>query len=315
MEIIRDFSDNVKFTKPMAIALGNFDGVHLGHQQLIKSCISESRKQGWNSGVITFEPHPNLILNKDSSFKLLNTYQEKYCLLESLGLDYLFLLNFDRSLASMEPELFVNKFLLQNFNLRKVFIGFDFTFGYRGQGTADTLRAMGEKNKFDVSVLEPIIIDNQVVSSSLIRYKLQEGNIEEASKLLGHFPVIEGPVIDGAKRGRTMGFPTANLAFPEYKLLPAFGVYAAWAEIKGSQRPAIINIGIKPTFNGDKPSVEAYILDYQDDLYAEKLRLTLVQRIRPEMKFPGLKELKEQITVDVEKARRILQETELNYRA
>lgn len=310
MQIIRDFSDSLTIDKPIAIAMGNFDGVHRGHQQLISSCVNASRKQGWSSGVITFEPHPNFVLSRDPNFKLLNTYQEKYVLLDRLGIDYLFLLTFDQALAAMAPEQFVRKFFLQSLQLRKVFIGFDFTFGARGMGTPELLKEIGQENNFEVSILEPVVIDEQVVSSSIIRGKLQDGKIQEAAELLGYFPVMEGPVIDGAKRGRTMGFPTANLAFPAHKLLPAYGVYASWAEIKGQQRPAIINVGIKPTFEGEKPTVEAYIFDYEDDLYAEKLRLTLVQKIRAEKKFPGLKELKEQITIDVEKARQILRDAE-----
>lgn len=311
MQIIRNIPNNITSKIPMAIAMGNFDGVHRGHQQLISSCISESKKNGWSSCVLTFEPHPNLVLSKDTNFKLLNTYQQKYQLIEKMGVDYLYLLDFNRELAAMDPRDFVQQYLVGALQLQKAFVGFDFTFGDRGKGTAEMLQVMGRQHGFDVSILAPVVINDQIVSSSIIREKYQEGRIEEVVQLLGYHPVIEGTVISGDKRGRKLGFPTANLALPDYILLPAFGVYASFAKINGRQLPAIINIGVKPTFGSDKPTIEAFIFDYEEDLYAQELQLTLVQRIRAEQKFPGPAELIKQIKADVAKARMILQESKL----
>jgi len=309
MQIIRDIQ-NSPIKKPIAVALGNFDGVHRGHQQLIKQCVTESRERGWESCVITFEPHPVLVLAKHREFKLLNTYEQKYRLIAELGVDYLCLLSFDSALAGLPPEDFVQRYLIKVFNLQKVFVGFNFTFGDRGRGTSATLEELGRQNGFAVGVLEPVVIEKEVVSSSLIREKYKTGNIVEAARLLGYWPVLEGKVVPGEQRGRKMGFPTANLELPDYILLPSYGVYAAFAEVKGQQYQAIINVGVKPTFGSEKPTVEAYIFDYHEDLYQQNLQLRLVDKIRPERKFDGLDDLKEQITMDVREARQILQQAQ-----
>lgn len=309
MQIIRDIQ-NSPIKKPIAVALGNFDGVHRGHQQLIKQCVTESRERGWESCVITFEPHPVLVLAKHREFKLLNTYEQKYRLIAELGVDYLCLLSFDSALAGLPPEDFVQRYLIKVFNLQKVFVGFNFTFGDRGRGTSATLEELGRQNGFAVGVLEPVVIEKEVVSSSLIREKYKTGNIVEAARLLGYWPVLEGKVVPGEQRGRKMGFPTANLELPDYILLPSYGVYAAFAEVKGQQYQAIINVGVKPTFGSEKPTVEAYIFDYHEDLYQQNLKLRLVDKIRPERKFDGLDDLKEQITMDVREARQILQQAQ-----
>jgi len=308
MQIITNIQENNSIKRPTAIALGNFDGVHRGHQQLISRCVQESRENGWDSCVLTFEPHPTLVLAKNSKLRLLNTYQQKYQLLEQLGIDYLYLLSFDYTLAAMPPEEFVHRYLMDIFHVQKVYVGFNFTFGEKGRGTSRTLQEMGRQNNFAVSVLEPVVIGKEVVSSSLIREKYKTGDIPQAARLLGYWPVLEGLVVSGEQRGRLMGFPTANLELPEYIILPSYGVYAAFAEIMGQQYKAIINVGIKPTFGSDKPTVEAYILDYQGNLYDQKLLLRLVRKIRPEQKYDGLSQLQEQIRRDVTEARQILQE-------
>jgi len=300
---------------PVAIAMGNFDGVHRGHRLLISRCVQEAKEQGWNSCVLTFEPHPNMILEKNGTFKLLNTYEQKYRMLESLGVDYLYLLPFNNALASVEPAEFVQRYLLNNFQVGKIFVGFNFTFGNRGKGTARLLRELGTQNGFDVWILDPVMAGEQVVSSTAIREKYLAGDIRGAASMLGYWPVIEGPVTGGEKRGRKMGFPTANIAVAEYVLLPSYGVYAAFAVIEETQQilPAIINIGVKPTFGSDKPTVEAYILGYQGDLYAKHMALKIVRNIRPEKRFKGLEQLREQIARDIEVARRILSEEEATF--
>jgi len=308
MKIIRNITNTKEINRPIAIALGNFDGVHRGHQQLISQCVEESKERGWGSCVLTFEPHPTMVLAKNKNFKLLNTYEQKYTLLEKEGVEYLYLLSFDEALASVPPYEFVQRFLVDTFHVQKVYVGFNFTFGEKGRGTSATLAEMGSQNGFAVSVLEPVVIEKEVVSSSLIREKYKTGGIKEAARLLGYWPMLEGKVVSGEQRGRTIGFPTANLKVPEYVLLPSYGVYAAYAEVKGQMLSAIVNVGVKPTFGSEEPTVEVHVLDYKANLYDDYVRLHLVRKIRPERKFTGLEELKEQITIDVGEARFILNE-------
>lgn len=308
MRVIRGLSSRRIKERPLAIALGNFDGVHLGHRQLISQCVRESQEQGWVSGVLTFEPHPLMVLSNEGKLKLLNTYEQKYRLLEALGIDYLYLLAFDRTLAGLSPADFVFTYLVEKLNVRKVYVGFNFTYGEKGSGTSLSLQEMGRDYGFDVRVLEPVIIGKEVVSSSLIREKYLTGSIREAASLLGYRPGIEGTVVTGEQRGRKIGFPTANVEVQDYILLPSYGVYAGYTKVKGEIFPAIVNVGIKPTFGGGKPTLEVHIFGEPGNLYGNRLCVELVSKIRPEMKFGGADKLKEQIALDVQEARRILSE-------
>lgn len=293
-------------SKPLAAALGNFDGVHRGHQNLIKQCVSESGERGWEPCVITFEPHPSLVVNSGRNLKLINTPEQKFRLIEGLGINKIYLLQFDAAFALTSPEEFVRSYLVDMLEIRKIFVGFNYAFGHKGRGNPGLLKELGAELGFAVSVIDPVEIKGQIVSSTLIREKLKEGDIEEASDLLGYWPALEGKVITGHQRGRDLGFPTANLRIPEYILLPAYGVYAALVLWKGVILQAAVNIGVKPTFGTAEPSVEVHLLDYTGDIYAQELNVQLMAMIRPEIKFNNPAELQEQIRQDIMAVRREL---------
>lgn len=305
MEIIRNLEEVKKINRPLAIALGNFDGVHKGHQQLIGRCVEESKKHGLIPCVLTFDPHPNLILG-NKKVRLLNTSKQKFRMIEKLGAEYLFLISFDKSFADTSPESFIEDYLVKVFNVKKIYVGFNYTFGHKGLGNPALLDSMGKRYGFDVSVIEPVIINKQIVSSTLIRLKYEEGDIAAVRELLGDWPILEGEVIPGYKRGRDMGFPTANLNIPDHILLPADGVYAAFTEYMNKVYQGVVNIGAKPTFNDFRPSVEINIFDFADQIYSEALMVHLVKRIRPVKKFTDITDLKEQIHKDSQQARVIL---------
>lgn len=311
MQILHNFTE-LKFIElkkqqiPLAMALGNFDGVHKGHQALLKNCIEESRINSWSSAVLLWNPHPAQVLKGESQIEFLNTAEQKYQLMEALGMQYLFSLPFDAQIAALSPVEFVQKYLIDLFGVKKVFIGFNYSFGQKGKGTPELLQTLGKKKGFAVSVTEPVYVAGEVVSSSLIRQKFREGNIPAAAQLLGYDPVLEGKVVTGKHRGSGMGFPTANIEVAEEQILPSFGVYAALAEYKGMFLPAVLNIGVKPTFNGNQVTVEVHILDFSKNIYKQDLKVKLIKKIRDEQKFSSKDELKKQINVDIERARSIL---------
>lgn len=306
MDIIRSFNEVKKINGNLAIALGNFDGVHKGHQYLIGSCVEESMKNDWVPCVLTFEPHPNLVLGiKD--FRLLNTLEQKLRMIEKLGVDYVFLIPFDQGFADTSPDSFIKDYLVEIFKVKKIFVGFNYTFGQKGQGNPALLAKMGAEYGFSVNVIEPVIINDVVVSSTLIRSKYKEGDIVSAQELLGYSPELEGDVVPGFKRGRVMGFPTANLNISPHILLPVDGVYAAFTEYRNKIYKSVVNIGAKPTFGDFNSSVEIYIFDFEGEIYSENLKLQLVERIRPVMKFSDSNHLKEQIRLDSEQAKTLLE--------
>lgn len=298
-----------KISIPLALALGNFDGVHRGHQLLLQQCQAECVVNNWASAVLLWDPHPAQVLgNNNRSLKYLNTVTQKNKLLEALGIQYLFYLPFDIQIAALSPSEFVRRYLLDLLGVKKVFVGFNHTFGHHGEGTPALLQKFGRKMGFAVSVTEPVRIDGEIVSSSLIRQKLMEGDIPKAAELLGYAPVLEGKVVPGKQRGSGMGFPTANVAVPEEQLLPSLGVYAAFADYAGRSYPAVLNIGANPTFNSERVTVEVHIPGLNQNLYEQYLSIKLIKKIRDEHKFDSKEELSNQIACDLATSRRILQE-------
>lgn len=312
MQIINSFAEIKKLKLPLAMALGNFDGVHKGHQVLLHSCVRESREHAWFSSVLLWHPHPMQVLQGNQQIKYLNTLKQKYELIKSLGIQYLFCLPFSRQTASLSPLEFVQEYLVNLFQVKKVFVGFNYSFGQKGSGTSELLKTLGEEEGFKVSVIEPVIIEGQLVSSSLIRQKYGEGDMPGAAKLLGYYPTLEGPVVSGEHRGRELGFPTANLAVSALQALPLFGVYAAYAKYNGLFWPAIANIGLKPTFNSKKITVEVHLFDFKENIYQKNLRIFLLKKIRSEQKFENKEELQAQICNDLETAQQILRKVNLN---
>ena len=291
------------------VTIGNFDGVHLGHQALLHRTKERARELGLSSIVVTFDPHPlRVILGRTPPFITLT--DQKMNLLSAIGLDHTVCLPFTREMAALSPEEFVQLYLVQGLKTRALIIGHDYVFGKDKRGNYALLRELGQKHGFVVEKIEPIVKNGDVVSSTRIRKLVQEGTVDEVKPLLGRYYQVAGSVIKGHKRGGPiLGIPTANLKLVD-ELFPQPGVYAVWAEWQDDILPAVANVGHNPTFGNDALSVEVHILDFDRDLYEEHVRINFVQRIRSEKKFSGIDELKTQIHQDIAQARELLSNPE-----
>jgi riboflavin kinase / FMN adenylyltransferase len=304
MEIIRVREKIYQnFNRP-SVALGNFDGVHLGHQAIISKTVEAAHRKGRYAVVYTFDPHPRLVLNKVQDVPRITTPGERADLLEYLGIDVLILAEFTLDFAAQTPEDFVQNVLVEELDARNVFIGENYRFGKARAGTPTTLKKMGPELGFVVHVVPPVTVGGGVVSSSRIRGHLLNGEIREANILLGREFIIEGRVIHGHHRGKGLGFPTANLK-PEVKLHPHEGVYAVYCRVGEEIYRGVMNIGYNPTFKDRRVSYEVHILDFNRDIYGQMIRVYLVERLRPEMAFSDVEALKVQIAKDVELSRQI----------
>jgi riboflavin kinase / FMN adenylyltransferase len=293
------------------VAIGNFDGVHLGHQAVIGAAGRIARAGGLPHAVLTFEPHPRRVFRPDDPPFRLTPFRAKSRHLEALGVDLLFTLHFDLAFAGRSAADFVESVLVHNLGVRHAVVGYDFVFGHRRGGTPALLQARGAELGFGVTVVEPIAPrGGAVYSSTRIRELLSTGKPREAAALLGRFWEIEGRVERGEARGRTIGFPTANLMLDDY-LRPAAGVYAVRAGIEEEGRTlwhdGVANLGRRPTFGGSDLRLEAHLFDFDRDLYGRQLRVALIEHLRPERKFPGIDALKMQIAADAAEARALLQ--------
>lgn len=289
-----------------ALTIGNFDGVHLGHQALIRRTCAVARAAGQRSLVLTFWPHPRAVLGSGQAPPPLTSREERRRRILALGVDELLELPFTPALAITAPEEFIRQRLMP-LNVRHLLIGHDFSLGRGRSGGPDVLRGLGEKYSFGVEQLEPVLQLGSIVSSSRIRRCVAEGDVETAAALLGTFHSCEGSIAHGMGRGRDLGFPTANMTLPE-TLLPPSGVYATLARVDGlpGARQAVTNIGRNPTFDGTALSVESFLLDAHGDFYGRTLRLEFVARLREERRFDGPEALMRQIAQDVACARRQL---------
>lgn len=302
---IENFSDK---TKPVYLALGNFDGVHKGHQSLIKALVEEATSNGGQAVAFIFEPHPAQILTPERAPRLLLTPCRKAKLLEKMGLDALIYNPFTREIAAWSPDQFVDKILINELDIRGVFVGFNYTFGHRGAGTPELLQQMGEQKGFGVSIIEPVKYGGETISSSLVRKSLGEGDITTAYQLLGYHPVLEGIVVEGEHRGAALGFPTANIGVETIYNVPGKGVYAAQAAVGGKNYHCVVNIGSKPTFHEEYPiSIEAHLMDFSGDIYGQAICLSFIEKLRDEKRFGSLEELIAQISQDRDRAWEISQ--------
>lgn len=286
------------------VTIGNFDGVHKGHQALILRTLEVCRQQALECVVLTFWPHPRLLLTPERGHLPLTTRQERLELLAGLGVRRVLELPFTRELAALTPEDFVRRCLLP-LKLRELVVGYDFSLGRDRSGHADVLRALGARWGFGVEQVPPVIVDDAVVSSTRLRDLIRRGDVWEAARLLGRFYGFSGPVVHGEGRGSGLGFPTANLQ-PPAALLPAEGVYAARLRVDGRDYQAVTNVGRKPTFGGRELCIESFLLDASENLYGQNVRLEFVTRLRGERRFASAQDLTRQIARDVEETRSVL---------
>ncbi len=288
------------------VTIGNFDGVHIGHQRLLARVRDRAAQRGLPSVVITFEPHPLRFFTGRKTPPFITLPAHKAELIGQLGIDHLLCLEFTASLAAMPPEEFVQRILVDGLRVRELVIGYDYAFGKGRSGNYALLGSLGRRLGFGVEQLDPVLMDQAIVSSTRIRDLVEAGDVWAARPLLGRFYRVSGTVVHGQNRGgRLLGFPTANMHLLD-ELFPKTGVYCCWAEVDGALHQAVANIGYNPTFGNDVLSVEVHILDLHSDLYGKSMHVHFVQRLRGEKKFSGLDELKAQITKDVELGRTIL---------
>jgi riboflavin kinase/FMN adenylyltransferase len=288
------------------LAIGNFDGLHRGHAKIIERIRRGATERGGTSVVLTFDPHPPRILRPDKAPPLLMTAAQKRDALARAGIQGLAVVRFSHELSQWEPEVFVRRVLADWLHVAEVWVGADFLFGRNRSGNFTVLRTLGQQLGFRVEKIDPIRYKEFVVSSTRIRRLVAEGRVEEAGALLGRHFAIEGTVVDGAQRGRELGFPTANLA-TDNELLPPNGVYATFSTIGGIARAGVTNVGVRPTFDSGTPAVhvETHVLGFTGDLYGQRQELAFVQRLRDERRFPDVDALREQIAADVRRAGRL----------
>jgi riboflavin kinase/FMN adenylyltransferase len=284
--------------------VGNFDGVHVGHQQVLGRSVDRARERGVQAVALTFVPHPVRVLAPGREPARLTPLERKLELMGESQLDAAVVLSFDRRMAALEPETFARTVLREGIGAQLVIVGTDFRFGRQRAGDVSLLARLGPELGFTVEPFHPVKVDGDRVSSSRVRQLLHEGEVEHVARLLGRPHDVAGVVVTGDQRGRTLGYPTANLGGLR-ALLPATGVYACWATFGGQRRMAAVNIGDRPTF-GRGRSVEAYLLDFKGDLYDRELRLAFVARLRADQKFDSVEGLVAQIGRDVEKTRQVL---------
>ena len=306
MEKVRSI-DNHKFETPSVVTIGTFDGVHIGHQKIISRLINTAKNEGLKSVILTFFPHPRMVLQKDSNIKLINTLDERHEILDQQGLDYLFVKKFTMEFSRMGAEEFVKELLVDRLNAKKIIIGYDHRFGRNRNADIEDLRHFGLKYDFDVEEISAQDINEVAVSSTKIRRALNEGDIATANAYLGYNFMLTGTVERGKGIGKELSFPTANIHIEEdYKLIPKQGSFVVKAEIENSIVYGMMNIGINPTVSGTSQSIEVHFFDLNKNLYNQKIKIELIERLRDEQKFESLEMLKKQLAKDMQTAKEII---------
>lgn len=296
---INDFSS----TKKTILTLGTFDGVHIGHKKILKKLTENTDNQKYGSLVLTFFPHPRMVLQEHSDIKLLNTITEKIELLEKIGIENLVIHPFDEEFSRLTAEEFVSNILVDRFHIKKIIIGHDHRFGRNRTANIDDLIAYGKEYGFEVEQISVQEINDISVSSTKIRHALLEGDMALANEYLGYNYFLTGSIVKGKQLGRTIGFPTANLKIDEnYKLIPQNGVYIVKSIIDEQIVFGMMNIGFNPTVDGQKQSIEIYYFDFSADLYNQKISVSVLHRLRSEQKFDSLEFLKAQLQKDKKEA-------------
>lgn len=292
----------------VVVALGNFDGVHLGHQAVIRRAIQEGRKRGLRVVAATFDPHPQAVLRPDSDLKLLTTLEVRKEILLGCGVDEVCVIRFDKNLSKKNPEEFVREVLVRKFQAAVVMVGQNFRFGYKASGSVEDLRRYMWEMGGEAYAVPIYACLGESISSTKIRALIGSGEVREAARLLGRPYSLRGKVVVGDKRGRALGFPTANVLPDEYFLVPERGVYVGYVSVEAECYGACTNVGIAPTFNQRDSRIEAHLLGYQGDLYGKVVDVTFMERLRTERRFSGIDALKAQIRRDIVEARAILGE-------
>ena len=305
MEVIRHIESYRRFPRPI-VSLGNFDGVHLGHQAILTKAVSEARALQGTALVLTFHPHPLSVLRPNSPLPLILSLREKLLLFRRLEIHGVILQRFSQTFSQLTAEEFVRRYLVDIIGIEKVIVGHNVSFGHRRSGNAEILVQLGEKFGFAVDVIGPVVIDGREVSSTAVRTLLGTGNMHEVTRLLGRPYGVSGRVEKGFQRGRTIGFPTANLR-PRTDLLLPNGVYAVTVDLDEKiSVPGVANVGMNPTFGNNRRTIEAHLFDFSADLYGQRLRINFLEHIREERKFPSVPELVRQIQEDADRARALL---------
>jgi len=296
-------TDQFNGKKHTAVGLGMFDGLHIGHMELINKLIEQSRFNKLDSVIFTFKNHPENTIKKTLYTKLLTTERQKIEILNKTGLDYVILQEFDEGFSHVMPEDFVREILVNKLGMKLAVAGFNYRFGYKGQGNVDLLKELGNKYNFDVIVIPPVMIDNELVSSTLIRNYISKGQMEKVFKLLGRYYSIDGTVEEGKRLGSELGFPTANIYPHTYVVLPMGGVYITKTIIDGKEYCSITNVGVNPTVeNSRQVKLETHIINFNQDVYKREIEVFFIKRIREEKRFSSKEELAEQISEDLKQA-------------
>lgn len=308
IELTYPHSLNLEELPETVAAIGFFDGVHKGHQKVIQTAVSEAKRRNFESAVITFHPHPSVVLSKSrKEVKYITPIREKQDILQQLGVDRLYIITFNKELSSLAPQAFIDHFII-GLNIKHLVAGFDFTYGFKGEGNMCVISEQ-TRGKFTFTMIDKVMVDNEKVSSTRIRGLLDVGQVEEANQLLGRNLTLHGIVVDGEKRGRKLGYPTANLAIDDNVLLPKPGIYAVKVIYKNERYEGMASLGTNPTFTNQAAlSLEVYIFDYNNDLYGEELQLEWYKYIRPEEKFTSVEALIKQMQNDEKMIRHYFQE-------
>jgi riboflavin kinase/FMN adenylyltransferase len=305
MDVITTLDGYAKaFPRPI-MTIGNFDGVHVGHQMIFRTLCQRARDIGGTSLVLTFDPHPLKVLAPERCPVLITPTAQKLSLIQACGLDVIVCLPFTQALADLTPVAFVEQVLVHTIGIREIYVGYNFAFGKGRQGSITLLQELGQHYGFLVHILEPVSMAGHVVSSSMIRQWIQQGQVDEAALLLGRLYSITGAVVEGYRKGRELGFPTANVRSSD-ELIPSRGVYAVTVDWRGQPFEGVANIGFNPTFGRTELSLEIHLFDFAQQLYGETVSVSFVKKIRDERAFPSVADLAKQIGQDVETAHTLL---------
>ena len=301
MKVFKSISE-VENIGDTVIALGNFDGLHKGHQELINRTVKSAKIANLKSAVFTFSNHPKNVMAGRPIIKNILSWNDKVSIIKSYGVDYLISVPFDYEMQNMDPHDFIMDILVDKLKMKEAYCGFNFKFGHFAKGNAELLMKVGLEKDFGIHILEPIRIDNIVVSSSYIRELISEGRIDQCEKYLGRYYSIGGTVVTGNKIGRTIGFPTSNIIIDEGMVTPANGVYVTYCTFNGVRFKSITNVGIKPTIGDNKYTIETHIFNFDYNIYGKEIKVEFLKKLRDELKFSSLDELRDQISKDKEMA-------------